>query len=122
MKSLSSKELFATGAIVLFAFLTLNPLGMLMSSFFQMTAYGLLLVAVAVFAGFVVKEKTVDEREEKNRASASRAGYLLGLAVLVVGVSVQTLSHVPLDPWIICTLVVMVLGKVFTRAYYEDKQ
>ena len=122
MKSLSHKEIFATVAIVIFAFLTLNPLGILMSSLFQMTAYGLLLVAVAVFAGLVIKEKTLDEREEKNRAVAGRAGYLMGLIILIVGVSVQTLSHTPLDPWIIGALVVMVLGKVFTRAYYEDKQ
>ena len=75
-----------------------------------------------MFAGLVVKEKTLDEREEKNRAAAGRAGYLLGLIVLIVGVSVQTLSHIPLDPWIIGALVVMVLGKVFTRAHFEDKQ
>ena len=121
MKSLSHKEIFATVAIVIFAFLTLNPLGILMSSLFQMTAYGLLLVAVVVFAGLVIKEKTLDEREEKNRAIAGRAGYLMGLIILIIGVSVQTLSHTPLDPWIIGALVVMVLGKVFTRAYYEDR-
>jgi amino acid transporter len=122
MKSLSRNEIVATLAIVIFAFLTLNPFGMLMSSMLQMTVYGLLLVAVVVFAGLVVKEKTLDEREEKNRASAGRVGYVLGLVVLVAGVSVQTLSHVSLDPWIIGALVVMVLGKVFTRAYFEDKQ
>ena len=82
-----------------------------------MTLYSVLLIVTAVFAGFVANEKVQDEREEKNRATAGRVGYLSGLLFLVIGIFVQTFTHQAVDPWLTITLVVMVIGKVFSRVY-----
>lgn len=121
MQSLLSKEIMGSVAVVVFAFLTLNPFHILMSTFFQMCMYGLLLVATALFAGLVARERTLDEREERHRAIAGRIGYVLGLIVLLVGISFQTLSHSPIDAWLVGALVAMVLGKVIARSYIEAR-
>lgn len=122
MRSLSYKKIIPTVAVVVSAFLTLNPFHILMSNFFQMCIYGLLLVATVVFVGLIARENARDERDEKHRAAAGRVGYLLGIVVLISGVSYQTLSHSPVDPWLIVALVVMVLGKVFARAHKEEAE
>lgn len=122
MKSISYKEIGATVLVIVFAFLAMNPFGILMSTTFQMSMYGLLLATAAVFVGLVAKEKTLDEREEKHRATAGRIGYLCGLVVLIIGVAVQTFSHAMIDAWIIVALVAMIAGKVFARAVKDSSE
>ena len=117
MKLTPVKEIISVFVVVILGLVLLNPFHFLMSSMLEMTLYSVLLVVTAVFAGLVANEKVQDEREEKNRATAGRIGYLSGLLLIVVGIFVQTFTHQTVDPWLTTTLVVMVVGKVFSRLY-----
>ena len=117
MKLTPIKEIISVSIVVVLGLVLLNPFHFLMSSMLEMTLYSVLLVVTAVFAGLVANEKVQDEREEKNRATAGRVGYLSGLLLIVIGIFVQTFSHQTVDPWLTTTLVVMVIGKVFSRIY-----
>ena len=117
MKITSLNELISVIIVITLGLILLNPFDILMPSMLEMTLYGFLLLVTAIFAGFVANEKAQDEREEKNRASAGRTGYLLGLCVLVIGVAVQTFSHQTVDSWLVIGILVMVTGKSLSHLY-----
>jgi membrane glycosyltransferase len=82
---------------------------------------GLIVVCIAVLSAlifglgvFVWQENPRDEREYALVSQAGRNSYLLGAAVLTVGVAVQTLQH-HVDLWLVFSLAGMVLAKVITR-------
>jgi hypothetical protein len=81
---------------------------------------GLVVVCIAVLAAlvfglgvFVWRENPRDEREYAVAAQAGRSAYLVGAAVLTLGVAVQTLQH-HIDIWLVLGLAGMVLSKVIT--------
>lgn len=100
-------------------------LALLFSSASWMPLVGAMLVLLvatallAVFAGFVMKEKGGDERDMLHRLNAGRTAYLSGLGVLTFALVVQGLAH-DIDPWILLALGVMVLSKVVSH-YYSDR-
>ncbi len=71
-----------------------------------------------VWAGFVMYEKAVDEREVMLRMNAGRVSYLAGIATLTIALVIQGFAHV-IDPWIILTLCVMVISKLVARLYLD---
>jgi hypothetical protein len=81
MKLISKKELGLTLALLVLVFVLCNPFGNFMPSIMDMVVLALLVVVVGLFAGFVVNEKVIDERELEHRAKAGRSGYTAGLVV-----------------------------------------
>ncbi len=75
-------------------------------------------VLLAVFAGFVMREKGGDEREIVHRMNAGRVAYLSGIATLTVALIVQGFAHA-IDPWILAALGVMVVTKIGSRLYSD---
>jgi hypothetical protein len=75
-------------------------------------------VLLLVWASFVLLETSVDEREVNLKMRSGRVAYVAGLAVLLLALIVQTMSHT-IDPWIPGALAVMVLAKQFTRMYLD---
>jgi hypothetical protein len=71
----------------------------------------LAVVVALIVVAATLKEGRGDEREVLHRMIASRAAFVLGLAVLSVGTVYQTLTH-SLDPWLIGALVAVTLGKI----------
>lgn len=69
-------------------------------------------ILVALYAGLVLREKPADEREEKLREKAGRAGFLAGVFVLSIGVIYQVI-FAKVDPFLLLALAVMVLVKIF---------
>ena len=67
-----------------------------------------------MWAGFVLFEKAVDEREIMLRMHAGRIAYLSGIAVLLIALIVQGFSHA-IDPWVMLALGVMVVIKLGAR-------
>jgi len=79
------------------------------------------LVAVfALFASFVWRENHRDEREGLHKMMAGRAAFLVGTALLTLGIIVQSLSH-NLDPWLVLTLGGMIVAKVISLIYGQIK-
>ena len=75
-------------------------------------------LGVCVWAGFVMMEKVVDERDVVHRMHASRISYLLGLAVLTLALLFQGFAH-KIDPWVVLAIGVMVVTKFISRLYFE---
>lgn len=71
-----------------------------------------------LWAGFVMYEKAVDEREIMLRMYAGRIAYLSGIGILTIALLVQGFAHA-IDPWIMLTLGVMVVLKLVARLYLD---
>lgn len=87
----------------------------------DMLGMAILLSATAllcIWAGFIMREKAHDERENIHRMNAGRVAYLLGIAVLTIGLVVQGIAH-EIDPWVAAALAVMVTGKVAAHLYAQ---
>lgn len=117
MNSFSKKELFLSITLIILVIVLCNPFDIFMPSMFQMLALALLVVFVGLFTGLVVHESVSDEREQFHRDQAGRVGYSAGLLVVLIGIVVQSIKHVPVDGWLLGALVAMVLFKVIARAY-----
>jgi hypothetical protein len=84
---------------------------------------GLIVICIATLAAlvfglgvFVWQENPRDEREYAVVSQAGRTAYLVGAAILTVGVAVQTLQH-HIDVWLVLSLAGMVLAKVITNIH-----
>jgi phosphoglycerol transferase MdoB-like AlkP superfamily enzyme len=71
----------------------------------------ILFIVFSLFAGFIWHERPNDEREQLHKILAARIGYLAGVGVLILALSIQTFNGHP-DPWLIVALVTTVLGKL----------
>ena len=92
----------------------LNPFGGWMPTPLVMALMVVLALLLALFIGSVWRERARDEREEAHRALAGRAAYLVGIALLGIGVLAQMYTH-HMDPWLLVALVGMVLSKSIVR-------
>jgi uncharacterized membrane protein len=103
-------------AFFLLALADLIPFWMPMMG--EMIALLIVVMLMLVWAGFVMKEATHDEREVLIKMKSGRVAYLSGLGVLMVGLVVQGYNHA-IDPWVAIALAVMVLAKLSTHLYEE---
>ena len=103
-------EILIASTLVVLAFILLDPFGAFMPTSTQMMVLILFLVLFTAFFGLIWREKASDERENLHRLIAGRMGYLLGSSGLVVGIAIQSFSH-QVDPWLIISLILMLLGK-----------
>lgn len=79
-----------------------------------------LIISFLIFAAFILKETSSDERETLHIMRASRISYLVGVAILLVGIVVQTFNHA-VDPWLVISLAGMLLSKIISRVYSQHK-
>ncbi len=120
MKQNSVFEIVSSVAFIILTLLILNPFNFWMPTNIHMMVILGFIILYAVFATFIWKEKSRDEREQYHRATAGRVGFLFGTAVLVAGIVYQSLRHI-LDPWLIIALTSMIIGKIIGFIYSEVK-
>lgn len=75
-----------------------------------------LVIVFALFASFVWRENHRDEREGLHKMMAGRIAFLVGTALLTLGIIVQSFDH-NLDPWLVFILSGMIVAKVITLIY-----
>ncbi|MBI2611728.1 hypothetical protein HYW54_03210 [Candidatus Gottesmanbacteria bacterium] len=114
------KEFGVALVLLILSMLLLNPGNTWMPGETSMMILAGLVITFVFFASFIYKEKVSDEREAYHRFLASRYAYLLGTSVLVLGVTIQTFQHT-LDPWLVLTLITMILGKIAGQIYGKIK-
>lgn len=102
------------------AILFLNPGRLSMPDSLQSILILGLIVAFLTFAAYIFREKSSDERESLHILSAGRISYLVGVAILIIGVIIQALNH-EIDPWLIIALCAMVFSKLLSRIYSHFK-
>ncbi len=112
------KETIVTVALVVIAVLLLNPFHFWMPDMIVMCMLAIVLGLFGIFASFILREKSVDEREDQHRTLAGRNAFLAGSGVLTLGIVIQGYKHT-VDPWLIIALIVMVIVKIGTRIWSD---
>lgn len=92
-----------------------------MSSMFMPTVLCAFSLLVIAFIAVSWKEQALDEREELHRAKAGRIAYIATVLTLTLGIIIQTANET-LDPWLIITLLIMILSKLLARMYFEKTE
>ncbi len=113
-------ELVPPLLLVTLLLLFLNPFDWWMPSVLVAVLLCVFLLIFSIFALFFLKERAEDERDNVHRMFSGRMGFFSGALVLVVGVIVQEWQG-RLDPWLVYTLIAMILGKIFGREYSKRK-
>lgn len=112
------KETVTTICLITIAILLLNPFHFWMPDMMVMGMLVIALVLFGVFASFILRERIVDERDILHRTLAGRNAFIAGSAVLMLGIIVQGYSH-SVDPFLVVTLIVMIVVKIGTRIWSD---
>ena len=112
------KETFVTVCLVLLAILLLNPFKFWMPDMIVVCMLAITLGIFGIFASFVLREKITDERDVLHRTLAGRNAFLVGSGLLTLAIVVQGYSH-SVDPWLVVTLIVMIITKILTRVWSD---
>ena len=113
-------EIITSLTLIAILILFIRPAKYLMPSTFTMMLPLLLMLAFLVFTSLFWKEKAKDERESDHIIKAGRVSFLVGTLLLTMGVIIQSFNH-SVDPWLVYSLVGMVLAKIASRVYNEIK-
>lgn len=105
--------------IIILLFLLINPFNFYMATMMTMWFLLALFVVSGFFATYVWKEHSHDEREEELSAKASRSAFLLGTAVLLIGIVVEYVTMSDIDVWLTSAFGVMVISKILVRKLSE---
>ncbi len=119
MKNKSKKEIVISVVLIVLAILLLNPFHFWMPDMMLMSLFVALLASFGFLTSFILKEDVYDERDQVNRASAGRNAFLLGATSILMGIVVQGYSH-SVDPWLVVSLVVMILTKISSRVWSDS--
>jgi len=120
MKNNLKIEVVISLVLVVLAVLLLNPFHFWMPNMIHMVMLALTLVVFAFFAIFILREKVQDEREAIHRMLSGRVAFLTGSALLTIGIVAQSLKNA-VDVWLVIVLVAMVLSKIVTRIYSDNR-
>ncbi len=112
------KEAIVTTGLIVLAILLLNPFHFWMPEMMVVGMLAITLVLFGVFASFILRENLADERDAAHRALAGRNAFLIGSSILMIGIIIQGYSHA-VDPWLVITLIAMVLSKIATRIWSD---
>jgi len=113
-------ELISAVVILAIAILFFNPGHLTMPDTIVSIMIVTMIVAYLIFAAYLLKEKASDERDSLHIMAAGRFSYLIGVAVLILGIINQGIHH-DIDPWLVIVLCAMVLSKLLFRIYSRFK-
>lgn len=111
-------EMLVTGCLVALAVLLLNPFNFWMPDMMVMALLAVTLGLFGIFASFVLRERILDERDSQHRTLAGRNAFLAGSGILTLAIVVQGYSHA-VDPWLVITLITMIIVKILTRVWSD---
>jgi len=103
---------------LLLLFLYPNPL--LMPQTLEMMFIIVFIILFFIYSAVIWNERGNDEREDLHILNAGRISFLVGSAILTIGILIQSLNH-NIDPWLIYALIGMIFTKIVTRIYSELK-
>lgn len=104
--------------LIILAILLLNPFHFWMPDMVVMCMLAFALGLFGVFASFILRESIVDERDAVHRTLAGRNAFLAGSGVLTLAIVIQGYTH-SVDPWLVITLVAMIVVKILTRVWSD---
>ncbi len=114
------QEISISVILVILLVFFLNPFDFWMPNTLLMMMVLGLVVVFGLFASFVWRENHRDEREGLHKMMAGRIAFLVGAALLTLGIITQSFNH-NLDPWLVFILSGMIVAKVATLIYGRIK-
>ena len=114
------QEIIVSSILIVLLILFINPFELWMPPMLLMMMVLGLVVVFAIFASFIWRESSRDERESLHKMIAGRIAFLAGAGVLVTAIIVQNLKH-ELDIWVVLTLGTMILAKIIAHIYGRAK-
>lgn len=120
MKNNLLQEASISGILIILLVLFLNPFNFWMPTSLLMMMVLVLVLVFALFASFVWRENHRDEREGLHKMMAGRIAFLVGTALLTLGIIIQSFNH-NLDSWLVFILSGMIVAKVATLIYGRIK-
>ncbi len=120
MKNNFLQEITVSVVLIVLLILFLNPFELWMPPALLMMMVLGLVIAFSIFASFIWRENSIDEREGLHKMMAGRIAFLAGTSVLVIGIIVQSFRHT-LDFWLVLTLGTMILAKIVGLMYGRIK-
>lgn len=112
------KEIIVALSLVIIAVLLLNPFHFWMPDMLVVCMLAIALALFGVFASFILREKSADERDDQHKSLSGRNAFLAGSGVLTLGIAIQGYTHT-VDAWLVIALVVMVFAKIVTRIWSD---
>ncbi len=112
------KETIVTLGLIGIVVLLLNPFHFWMPDMMVLCMLAIALALFGIFASFILREGSIDEREDQHKSFAGRNAFLAGAGVLTLGIVVQGYTHT-VDPWLVVALIVMVVTKIATRMWSD---
>jgi len=109
-------EIFLAGTVLALLFLLTDPFMLFMPNALHMIILVILVLLFGLFSIYIWREQTRDEREELHRNIAGRFAYLVGAAILLLAIIVQSFQHM-LDPWLLGALSGMISAKIIGILY-----
>lgn len=120
MKNNLLQEISVSVVLIVLLILFLNPFELWMPPVLLMMMVLGLVVVFSIFASFIWRENSRDEREGLHKMMAGRFAFLAGTASLVIGIIIQSFKH-ELDFWLVFTLGIMILAKIAGLIYSRAK-
>lgn len=111
-------ETIVTLGLIVIAVLLLNPFNFWMPDMMVICMLAIALALFGVFASFILRESSVDERDDQHKSFAGRNAFLAGAGILTLGIGVQGYAHT-VDPWLVIALIVMIVTKIGTRMWSD---
>jgi hypothetical protein len=111
-------EISTASVLIILSVLFLNPWHFWMPDMMVVGMLIFALVVFGIFAGYVLRERVVDERDAMHETLAGRNAFLAGVTMVLVGILWQGLQHA-VDPWLVVVLVTMLLAKIITRVWSD---
>lgn len=118
MKKVIRQETITGAILIILLVLITNSGNLLMPSTLD-TMLTISITAVFIFYLAVIwKEKTKDERELSHKLNAGRWAFLVGSTLAVFGIVIESASH-NVDPWLLYTVIAMIITKIISRLVSE---
>lgn len=119
MKKSFIAELIISLTLILLLMTFVSKEDILMPMSPAMIMFILISVLFVVFSALLFREEERDEREALHKLKAARFSYLVGIVLLIGSILVQTFHTENIDPFIIVTLIGMVVAKILARIYNQ---
>lgn len=120
MNKIFNWEFIVSAVLVLVLLTFLSGPELLMPMNFNSMALVLFAIFSIMFLGLIFRESAHDEREKLHKLEAGRIAYLCGIVVITIGIIIQSFSY-NIDPWLVYTLITMIIIKIAVRIYAQIK-
>lgn len=107
-------------AIALVLFILIDPYKIFLSNIILMVISVIVAAWFIAYTVFIFRENSEDERDNYHIKCAGRISFLMGAALLLTAILIQSFQH-NLDIWLPIILIFMTVSKIVSLVYLNIK-